>query len=77
MIFPFRNVLFREKMEVQLEKETRMLQLHAASHSYSHDSAIDADLQEWDTEMLNIDLVSRILRLCIICNALNFFKSFL
>ena len=46
-------------MEAQLEKENRMLQLHAASHNYSHDSAIDTDMQEWDTEMLNIDLVSK------------------
>ncbi|XP_075211047.1 disks large homolog 5-like isoform X1 [Lycorma delicatula] len=48
--------VLKEKMEAQLEKETRMLQFHAASHSYSHDSAIDTDMQEWDTEMLNIDL---------------------
>ncbi len=44
-------------MEAQLEKENRMLQLSTAGHSYSHDSAIDNDLQEWDTEMLSIDLV--------------------
>ncbi|XP_054265704.1 disks large homolog 5-like isoform X2 [Macrosteles quadrilineatus] len=49
------NVL-KEKMEAQLEKESRMLQLHATSHNYSHDSAIDTDLQEWDTEVLDIDL---------------------
>lgn len=48
--------VLKEKMEAQLEKENRMLQLHAASHNYSHDSAIDTDMQEWDTEMLNIDL---------------------
>lgn len=44
-------------MEAQYEKETRMLQLNTTGHNYSHDSAIDTDLQEWDTEMLNIDLV--------------------
>lgn len=45
-------------MEAQLEKENRLLQLNTTSHSYSHDSAIDTDLQEWDTEMLNIDMVN-------------------
>lgn len=44
-------------MEAQLEKENRMMQLNTTGHNYSHDSAIDTDLQEWDTEMLNIDLV--------------------
>uniref|UniRef100_A0A1B6CJU0 PDZ domain-containing protein n=1 Tax=Clastoptera arizonana TaxID=38151 RepID=A0A1B6CJU0_9HEMI len=48
--------VLKEKMEAQLEKESRMLQLHAVSHNYSHDSAIDTDLQEWDTEILDIDL---------------------
>lgn len=43
-------------MEVQLEKEARLLQLQATSR-YSQDSAIDSDLQDWDTEILNIDLV--------------------
>lgn len=47
---------FRERMEVQLEKEARLLQLQATSR-YSQDSAIDSDLQDWDTEILNIDLV--------------------
>ena len=46
-------------MEAQLEKESRMVQLHSVSHNYSHDSAIDTDMQEWDTEMLSIDLVSK------------------
>lgn len=41
-----------------MEKENRMVQLHTVSHNYSHDSAIDTDMQEWDTEMLSIDLVS-------------------
>lgn len=45
-------------MEAQQEKENRMMQLNTTGHNYSHDSAIDTDLQEWDTEMLNIDLVS-------------------
>ncbi|CAI6367682.1 unnamed protein product [Macrosiphum euphorbiae] len=46
---------FKEKMEAQLEKEARLLQLQATGR-YSQDSAIDTDLQEWDTEILNIDL---------------------
>ncbi|XP_065226709.1 disks large homolog 5 isoform X2 [Planococcus citri] len=50
--------VLKEKMEAQFEKENRMLQLNTTGHSYSHDSAIDTDLQEWDTEMLNIDLNS-------------------
>lgn len=48
--------VLKEKMEAQMEKENRMVQLHTVSHNYSHDSAIDTDMQEWDTEMLSIDL---------------------
>lgn len=62
-------------MEAQLEKETRMLQFHAASHSYSHDSAIDTDMQEWDTEMLNIDLV--LYSVLYIKTSINIIKVFL
>lgn len=47
-------------MEAQLEKESRMLRLHATSHNYSHDSAIDTDMQEWDSEVMDIDLVNNI-----------------
>lgn len=43
-------------MEAQLEKEARLLQLQANSR-YSQDSAIGTDLQDWDTEILNIELV--------------------
>jgi len=49
-------------MEAQLEKEARLLQLQATSR-YSQDSAIDSDLQDWDTEILNIDLVCMILNI--------------
>jgi hypothetical protein len=49
---------FREKMEAEQEKETRMQQFRTVGHNHSHDSAIDADLQEWETEILDIDLVS-------------------
>lgn len=55
--------IFREKMEAQLEKESRMLRLHATSHNYSHDSAIDTDMQEWDSEVMDIDLVNNIFSL--------------
>ena len=27
------------------------------SHSYSKDSAIDSDFQEWETELINLDIV--------------------
>ncbi|XP_050531919.1 disks large homolog 5 [Daktulosphaira vitifoliae] len=47
----------KEKMEAQLEKEAHILQLQATGR-YSQDSAIDTDLQDWDTEILNIDLGS-------------------
>lgn len=59
MLFNFviHYLFCREKMEAQLEKEARLLQLQATSR-YSQDSAIDTDLQDWDTEILNIDLVS-------------------
>ncbi|XP_073985790.1 MAGUK family member discs large 5 isoform X1 [Rhodnius prolixus] len=46
----------KEKMEAQIEKENRMVQLHSVGHNYSHDSAIDTDMQEFDSEMLSIDL---------------------
>nr|CAD7452581.1 unnamed protein product [Timema tahoe] len=46
----------KEKMEAEQEKETRIQQFHADGHNHSHDSAIDADLQEWETEILDIDL---------------------
>jgi discs large protein 5 len=48
---------FREKMDAQLEKEARLKQLHAVGHNHSRDSAIDADMQEWETESFDIDLV--------------------
>ncbi|KAG1674896.1 Disks large 5 [Nymphon striatum] len=46
----------REKMESQLEKESRMKQLNSVSPNHSRDSAIDADMQEWETETLEFDL---------------------
>jgi len=47
----------RETIGSQLEKEVRLLKLQATG-CYSQDSAIDTDLQDCDTEILNIDLVS-------------------
>jgi hypothetical protein len=33
-----------------VEKEARKSQLNGVGHNHSRDSAIDADLQEWETE---------------------------
>lgn len=44
--------LLREKMESQLEKEARFCQLMAHS---SHDSAIDTDSLEWETEVVEFE----------------------
>ena len=41
-----------------LEKEIGRDQLNTINHSHSHDSAIDSDLQEWETEMVDLDIVS-------------------
>lgn len=42
----------REQMESQLEKEARFRQLMAHS---SHDSAIDTDSMEWETEIVEFE----------------------
>lgn len=42
----------REKIEDQLEKEASFRQLMAHS---SHDSAIDTDSMEWETEVVEIE----------------------
>jgi hypothetical protein len=42
----------REKVEDQLEKEARFRQLMAHS---SHDSAIDTDSMEWETEVVEFE----------------------
>nr|XP_042896904.1 disks large homolog 5 isoform X2 [Parasteatoda tepidariorum] len=44
----------REKIEAQLEKESRMKQLNSVGNNHSRDSAIDADMQEWDTETVEV-----------------------
>lgn len=43
---------YREQMESQLEKEARFRQLMAHS---SHDSAIDTDSMEWETEVVEFE----------------------
>uniref|UniRef100_A0A8C7U697 Discs, large homolog 5a (Drosophila) n=1 Tax=Oncorhynchus mykiss TaxID=8022 RepID=A0A8C7U697_ONCMY len=43
---------FKEKMESQLDKEARFCQLMAHS---SHDSAIDTDSLEWETEVVEFE----------------------
>lgn len=48
----FLPFLLREKMESQLEKEARFCQLMAHS---SHDSAIDTDSLEWETEVVEFE----------------------
>lgn len=45
-------LLCREKMEEQLEVEARFRQLMAHS---SHDSAIDTDSMEWETEVIEFE----------------------
>lgn len=48
----------KEKYETLVEKEARKNQLNSVGHNHSRDSAIDADLQEWETETLELELVS-------------------
>lgn len=48
----------REKIEAQLEKESRIKHLNSVGHNHSRDSAIDADLQEWESETLELEIVS-------------------
>ena len=50
--------LTRERLELQMEKEARKNQLNSVGHNNSHDSAIDADLQEWELEKVWLELVS-------------------
>lgn len=51
------NKELRERLEA-LEKEVRIKSLQRSpGHCHSHDSAIDSDLQEWETENIDIDMV--------------------
>lgn len=46
----------RDKYEALVERDARRQQLNSVGHNHSRDSAIDADLQEWETETLEIEL---------------------
>ncbi|XP_014776830.2 disks large homolog 5 [Octopus bimaculoides] len=46
----------KEKHVAFLEKETRKYQLNSIGHNHSRDSAIDADMLEWETETHEIDI---------------------
>ncbi|XP_022255283.1 disks large homolog 5-like isoform X3 [Limulus polyphemus] len=46
----------REKIEAQLEKESRMKQLNSIGNTHSRDSAIETDLQELEMETLEINI---------------------
>lgn len=46
----------REKYEAIMEKEARKSQLNGVGHNHSRDSAIDADLQELETETVQVDI---------------------
>ena len=50
---------FRERLD-GLEKEIRIrsLQRSPGGHSHSHDSAIDSDMYEWETDHVDLDMVS-------------------
>lgn len=50
------NKDLREKIE-NVEKESRMRMLQrSVGHSHSRDSAIDTDLQDWETETIDVDM---------------------
>ena len=53
---------FRERLD-GLEKEIRIrsLQRSPGGHSHSHDSAIDSDMYEWETDHVALDMVSNTL----------------
>jgi hypothetical protein len=65
----FKNLVFlffnRERVE-SLEKEIRIKSLQRSpGHSHSHDSAIDSDLQEWETATVDLDMVSNFNHVCV------------
>merc|ERR1719150_270933 len=57
-----RNELNKENKDLRdkignVEKETRMRMLQRSiGHSHSRDSAIDTDLQDWETETIDVDM---------------------
>ncbi|XP_074647785.1 disks large homolog 5-like isoform X2 [Tubulanus polymorphus] len=46
----------KEKYDGLLEKDSRKSQLTPVSHNHSRDSAIDTDMQQWETETLEFDV---------------------
>ena len=54
----FEILSFRERLD-GLEKEIRIrsLQRSPGGHSHSHDSAIDSDMYEWETDHVDLDMV--------------------
>lgn len=46
--------MLKEMLEMHMEKETQFNQFRSLHHS--RDSAIDSDMQEWETEILEMDL---------------------
>ncbi|XP_053393187.1 disks large homolog 5-like isoform X2 [Mercenaria mercenaria] len=46
----------KEKYELVNDKESRKSQLNSVGHNRSRDSAIDADLQEFETETVDVEL---------------------
>lgn len=48
--------ILKEALELHIEKEDHMNQLRGMGPNHSHDSAIDSDMQEWETELLEMDL---------------------
>ncbi|KAF5296629.1 hypothetical protein FQA39_LY12457 [Lamprigera yunnana] len=48
--------ILKETLEVHMEKEAQFNQFRGLEHNNSRDSAIDSDMQEWETEILEMDL---------------------
>lgn len=61
----------RERYDALLDKDARKHQLVSVGHNNSRDSAIDADLQEWETETLEIDMVCTLKKLLAVWIYLN------
>ncbi len=62
---------FSEKLDSLQEKESRKTQLNPVGNNNSHDSAIDTDLQEWETEVLDFDIVRKYMIYILILQTLN------
>ena len=71
----FVAVFNRDKLDQIQEKESRKTQLNSVGQNNSHDSAIDADLQEWEIETLEFDIVSSVMPDFPFCCLFFLFKS--